>query len=421
MIVNQHNEYEQLIERMNREAYISTPIFRDMHRHPNANPVLCVGVTFLDGDFYMVSVSHRDAPMFPMVPNDGINVELLSYLLNHQMGELPHTSYMNDTQNMFRNIVDGNRIIPITQWSSIIRKYHSKMLDIVNEHLDVTKSKTFWFMDRAIKTLRRIEASGIAVDVPTFDVFFDNKSKRYVTDGLVYSQYYPYTTTGRPSNAFGGINFAALNKTDGSRASFISRFEGGQLLQFDFESYHLRLIANVMNVELPNEPVHQYLAKQYYGKDTITQEEYDEGKQITFSILYGADVDTDIPFLKSIKELSKTIYNDYMVNGFTAPISKRTIHIPEIDATENKLFNYYIQNYEFESTIIRLAELLNYLDNMRSKLVLYTYDAVLIDCHPDELVEIQTRSKAILGQNTYPLRTYIGRNYDVLKEIVSVE
>ena len=420
MIINSQTEYQQLIDRMNREAYVSTPIFRDIHKHPSANAVLCVGVTFLDGDFYMVSVSHRDAKMFPMIPTNSLNVELLAYLTNETIGELPNTPYVNDTHNMFRNITDGNRIIPITQWSSIIRKYHGKMLDIVADHSEALNTTSYQFMDTAVKTLRRIESAGLAVDVPTFDAFFDNKSKRYVTNGLVYSQYYPYTTTGRPSNRFGGVNFAALNKTDGSRSSFISRFENGVLLQMDFESYHLRLIANVMGVQLPDEPVHRYLAKQYFGKNEISQEEYDEGKQITFSILYGADVETDIPLLKSIKELSKTIYNDYMVNGFKAPISGRTIYIPEVDATENKLFNYFVQNYEFESTITRLAELLDYLENKQSKLVLYTYDAVLIDCHPDELLEIQTRSRAILDANRYPVRTYVGHNYDSLKEVVSV-
>jgi hypothetical protein len=44
------------------------------------------------------------------------------------------------------------------------------------------------------------------------------------TNGMVYSEYNPYTATGRPSNRFGGMNFAALNKKDGSRKQFISRF-----------------------------------------------------------------------------------------------------------------------------------------------------------------------------------------------------
>jgi hypothetical protein len=421
VIVNQHNDYSQLVERMNREAYISTPIFRDIHKHHASNTILCVGITFLDGEFYVVSVSHKDAPQFALTTHNHFNVELMAYLTNGHVDEMQVTPYIQETHNLFRNLNDCNRIIPLTQWSTTLRTYNEKVLAFVQKHLDVVTTPTYQFMQMAIDTLRRIEYAGLAVDVPALDTYFENKSKRFVTDGKVYSQYYPYTTTGRPSNRFGGINFAALNKHDGSRAAFVSRFRDGVLLQLDFESYHLRLIADVMNVQLPNEPIHQYLAKQYFGKDTISQEEYDEGKQITFGILYGADIETDIPLLHSIKELSKTIYKNYQIDGLRAPISGRQIYLPENDATENKLFNYFVQNYEFESTVPRLKELLDYLNTKQSKLVLYTYDAVLIDCHPDELTEIQAHAYAILGANKYPLRSYIGSNYNELKEIVSME
>ena len=39
-----------------------------------------------------------------------------------------------------------------------------------------------------------------------------------------YTEYNLYTSTGRPSNKFGGVNFAALNKEDGSRNSFVFIF-----------------------------------------------------------------------------------------------------------------------------------------------------------------------------------------------------
>ena len=52
---------------------------------------------------------------------------------------------------------------------------------------------------------------------------------------IVYSEYNPYTSTGRPSNRFGGMNFAALNKSDGSREQFISRFNNGVLVEMDFD------------------------------------------------------------------------------------------------------------------------------------------------------------------------------------------
>jgi len=428
VIINQQNEYTQLITRMNREMHLCTPIFRDINKHSSVNDILCVGYTFFNGDFYLVSISHTDAPNFEYPQNtfltfDSDRITSLGYVMNIDFPELDDsfTPYVKDTRMVFRNVRDLNRIPPITAWSSIISHHHNIILKKLNGAEDIFRLENS-FVKSAVKTLRRIERSGLAVDEQAFDVYFSGKDKRFITNGLVYSQYYPYTMTGRPSNAFGGINFAALNKKDGSRSVFISRFEHGQLLQLDFESYHLRLIANLMNVDLPNEPVHQYLAKQYYGKDSVTQEEYDEGKQITFSILYGADVDTSIPLLQNIKKLSSSIYQEYLDKKVIwAYHSKRRIFVPEEDATENKLFNYFVQNYEFESTVPRLKELLDYLNTKQSKLVLYTYDAVLIDCHPDELAEIHAHANAILGANKYPLRSYTGSNYNELKEIVSTE
>lgn len=328
---------------------------------------------------------------------------------------------MNDTLNAFRGIKDINRTIPITLWSMILKSYHRKYIDILNSNIEVVSSPQYQFMNRAIHTLARIESSGLAVDVPVFDKFFENKSKRLVKNGLVYSQYFPYTTTGRPSNRFGGVNFSALNKSDGSRESFISRFENGVLVQMDFESYHLRLIGNHIGIEMPSIPIHKYLATQYYQKDDISQEEYDEAKQITFSILYGADVDTDIPLLNSIKQLSKTLYESYKTgNGLIAPLSGRKIHITETDASENKVFNYFVQSFEFERTVLELERVLDFLENKKSKLVLYTYDAVLLDCHPDEMEEVLDGCKQILEGKTYPIRIYTGTTYNSLKEVVSV-
>ncbi len=420
MIVNSYEQYNELVTRMDWESHIATPIHRDLYAHSMVNPTLCIGVSFLNGDFYMISVSHNDAPKFKMLDlSKSYNYELMAYLSHTDIIDMKesYTPYMSDTLNLFRGIREIHKVIPITLWACILKSHHNKYLPTVTEELG--NSNTYKFMAKALRTLSRIEQSGLAVDIPTFDAYFENKSSKLVTNGLVYSQYFPYTTTGRPSNRFGGINFSALNKSDGSREAFISRFENGSLVQMDFESYHLRLIGSYLGIQMPNTPIHRYLATQYYEKDDISQEEYDEAKQITFSILYGADVDTDIPILKSIKELSKTLYETYNNGyGLTAPLSGRKMSIIEGDATENKLFNYFVQCFEFERTIVELEKVLDYLEDKKSKLILYTYDAVLLDCHPDEIDEVSKHCRDLLGSDTFPIRTYIGRNYDSLKEIV---
>jgi hypothetical protein len=414
MIINGYEEYIKLKTRMDVEQYVQTRIHRDFYAHPSTNPVLCCIVTFLNGETYVYSVSHNDAPMFETLTSDKErNADVALYRNAHPLLELSSyfTPFITNTHMMFGYIRDINKTIPLTVWAKVVKKYHTEQLKYGNFTID----NTYNFLDKAVNCLREIESAGIAVDVETFKTFFDSKTHKALKNNYIYSQYYPYTLTGRPSNRFGGINFAALNKSDGSRSAFVSRFENGQLLQLDFEAYHLRLIANYMQVKLPDEPVHEYLAKQYFETETPTAEEYEQGKQITFSILYGVDVETNIPLLKNIKRLSKDIYHNFQNGGLIAPISGRTIQIETGDAAENKLFNYFVQNLEFESTVDKLSKMLEYLKNKQSKLVLYTYDAVLVDCHPDELEEITNISSKILRDGGYPVRIYTGSNYDKLQ------
>ena len=73
------------------------------------------------------------------------------------------------------------------------------------------------------------------------DVYYYLESNGiHTTGGIEYTQYNLFTSTGRPSNTFNGINYAALNKEDGSRNRFISRFENGMLVEFDFDAYLLQ-------------------------------------------------------------------------------------------------------------------------------------------------------------------------------------
>jgi hypothetical protein len=66
-----------------------------------------------------------------------------------------------------------------------------------------------------------------AVDVDKLVQHYGPSVVRQVHKGYVYSDYNPYTITSRVTNKFGKINFAAVNKSDGSREAFISRHENG--------------------------------------------------------------------------------------------------------------------------------------------------------------------------------------------------
>jgi hypothetical protein len=68
----------------------------------------------------------------------------------------------------------------------------------------------------------------------------------------MYTEFNPYTITGRPSSGAARINLNSLNKEDGTRRMIISRHPNGRLVEFDYDSYHIRLIAKLIGFDLPS-------------------------------------------------------------------------------------------------------------------------------------------------------------------------
>ena len=151
-----------------------------------------------------------------------------------------------------------NKIIPVLKHLEYCRKLASILKDTVNT---INDKVNLSYNNDVLRGLGYIEQNGLQT-----------------TEGKVYSEYNIYTSTGRPSNRFGGINFAALNKSDGSRKPYVSRFKTGVLVEMDYDAYHLRLIADKIGYDFPDGSVHEYLGKQY-GVD------YETSKKLSFKYL----------------------------------------------------------------------------------------------------------------------------------------
>jgi hypothetical protein len=154
------------------------------------------------------------------------------------------------------------------------------MFEMVKKYVG-QESNTEW-QNEYVKVYKWVEEQGILMDEKVFDKYFETPWKgRSIRDSRVYSCYNLYNITSRPTNAFNSINFLAFNKENSSRTAFIP--ENDAFVEFDFDGYHLRLVANLMNLELPqDQSVHEYLGKQYFDKSELTPEEYQESKKITF-------------------------------------------------------------------------------------------------------------------------------------------
>ena len=175
------------------------------------------------------------------------DINMLNYFHNNEPLDLENiTTPAHDFYvSKYRNFSKINRVIPILKH----QEKCSILAEIALKSHELKATNSFkTYCNTVLYNLYRIEKSGI------------NHA-----DVLNYTEYNLYTAAGRPSNRYGGTNYAALNKDDGSRRTYWSRFKMGGMLEFDFDAYHLRLISNLINYKLPETSVHEYLGKQYFG------------------------------------------------------------------------------------------------------------------------------------------------------------
>lgn len=305
-----------------------------------------------------------------------------------------------------------NTVIPMQQHLAMcqkIRKYAWPMC--MNAKLSDSYQQ---FNSTYPDVFAAIETNGLHVDVSF-------RMSEIVMDGFVYSSYNYHTTTGRPSNASRGFNFAAMNKEDGTRDAFRSRFKSGALVEMDFDAYHVRLIARLIGYSLPSGSVHEYFGRFYFDTETLTTEQYEQSKQITFRLLYGG-IDSEfltIPFFQKVNAFVYDLWNQWKANGYIkTPILQRPISADAVkNMTANKLFNYYLQAVETEVSVQKLRQCQDLLKEHETCMILYTYDSILFDVPTAEAQKILPALKQILEQGNFPVKTKAGYIYSKMNTI----
>lgn len=265
-----------------------------------------------------------------------------------------------------------------------------------------------------IEPLTEVEHQGLAVDLAVFREHFGDI---FVKSGLAFTQYNFYTSTGRPSNRFGGVNYAALNKEDGSRKAFVSRFgQNGKLVLIDYSAFHPRIIAKLVGYDIPaTTDIYEYLARLYFQKKVIDEMDVANAKQITFRQLYGGVEEkySHIKYLSHLKDFIDEHWRQFHQNGYVeTPIFKRRITDKHLQNPKPAtVFNYLLQAAEGEISIPILGGVNEFLRTKQSKAVLYTYDSILFDCCLDDAGIFPVIKDLMSLGGEFPLKVYVGDNY----------
>ena len=401
-----------------KEAFIEVIPFNDII-HPTQNNVSLVYIRpLLASKGFMLCVDHSETL-------NGVNThinevlkkfdklycrdkkEILHYFCLKELYDIntPPTTYIRPTTQThelyYRKHSDNpelNKIIPIVKHYEICETIFRDLKDNIN--YKKTKYDEF-FNNRVSVVFNAIERSGLRIHNETFSEYFHPIDGEYT-----YTQFNLKTTTTRPSNKFKNVNYAALNKENGCRASFIPR--NSKLIEIDISAYHPSLAARLIDYSFTTSDIHSHFA-------TLYNVDYKKAKELTFKQLYGGVFKEykGLEFFQKIEKYVGDNWNKFQSDGFIeCPISGYLYKKENLDnMNPQKLFNYVLQNLETSMNVLVLWDMFRILRGYKTKLVLYTYDSFLFDWDENE-TEVLEKVRDIFKKYKLNIKEIEGYDYN---------
>ena len=417
-LVENREQLNVLINSSYKKAFIEVIPFNDTI-HPVLNRVSLVYIRPLEATKgFMVCIAHSESLN---VLNTGIDKliekfevlycrdkkEMLHYFPNKTLYDItppPHTYIRPTTKThdlYYRKHQDNsklNLIIPIVKHYELCETIFRDLKANIN--IEKTKYNEF-FNNKTSMVFNAIERNGIRIHNETFSKFFHPVDGEYV-----YTQFNLKTTTTRPSNKFKNVNYAALNKENGCRKSFIPR--NSRFVEIDISAYHPSLAARLVNYTFPTSDIHSHFASLY-------NVDYKKSKELTFKQLYGGVFENykELEFFKRIEGFVTKTWNEFNEKGYTkCPISNFVYTKENLgEMNPQKLFNYILQNMETSQNILVLWDMCRILRGCKTKLVLYTYDSFTFDID-DEEIEVLDSIREIFKKYKLNIKEETGYDYN---------
>ena len=298
---------------------------------------------------------------------------------------------------------DQGNIIPVVKHYEHCEKIAEQYLEIIPSLTSDTFRKDvediFWVIER----------NGLKVSDTLGDYFNMERPFLSLYNNHVLTQYNLNNTTGRPSNNFNSINFAALNKENGCRSAFVPRND--LLMEIDLVAYHPTLISKLVGYESLTGDIYEDFGE-VYGMDRK------ESKSLVFKQLYGNVFEQykDFEFFKLTTKYIDELWSSYKTQGYVDGVDARYRFYSKdlLNMNPQKLFNYVIQNYETVSNVGLLKEILYLLEDKKSKVVLYTYDAILLDLAKEDTDTLRKIVEVFKNKNL-KITMNVGKNYNSLQ------
>jgi len=341
--------------------------------------------------------------------NNAIDLQFVSA---NQTGKFQEFDCDTHFHNRFKQIYyqdeQENQIVPITKHYEKCECLFKKVENLIGLETSIDIEK------RITRSYKLVEEHGIKIDESLFYSKFNPTVKNFsIKDGIAYGLYNLYNVTGRPTNAFNSINFLAIPKEKSFRECFIPKND--VFVEFDFDSYHLRLIAKLTGFEWPKDShPHVVLGKQYFSTGMLTEKEYEKSKEITFKQLYGG-IEEQYKHIEFFSQLDTYIdkeWKKYNTFGSSVLPTGRIVKKSK-EMNKLKLFNYIVQNLETLTNLEKIEKLHALLADKKSELILITYDSFLFDFSIEDGKQTLIKIKNILEENGLVVKHKHGKDYSL--------
>lgn len=359
---------------------ICVPITNNPNFHSSNTEIIALYLYFQSGDMQLINFSHpdsipsglelKDIKLHPnslvlnkkSVIRGGLNcgIDLNSYL-QYYVDDIinPSEFYgkaIEKMQSQWYNNKNLGKIIPISKWIEFAEGIVLYALPYYKP--DKISENCIAFCDDFMSVFHLIEMN----DVP-----FDNEMRK--------QNYMWYTATSRPSNAWNNFNFSALNKNDGTREKIHSRFDGGKLVQFDYDAFHIKLLGKILDYKFTKHPYEQI------KEELNLHISYDEVKSKVFQNIYGTITSQFIehPFFQRVQAMIDELYSEYQTVGYIESYFYRKRFREIGEPSPNKIFNYFLQSLETEYNVRKIKTILPLLKDTGAVFCMYLYDAFIFD------------------------------------------
>ena len=390
---------------------ICIPFVSNNNLHPSESEVVGLYLYFINGETKLINFTHPDC-LVSEYTMDSIKLHSNSLVLNKK-SMMYHNFDCGIDLNSYLHYYIHDHVDIQEFYTNVMENFYSRYYNSKKLTKIIPLSKLIEFAENIILfVLPYYKPEKISQECIDYCEDFIHRFKSIeeneipVGDETKKQNYMWYTATSRPSNSWNNFNFSALNKNDGTRNKIHSRYDEGKIVQFDYDAFHIKLLAKILDYKFTKHPYDEI--KEELNLDIS----YDEVKSRVFQNIYGTITDQFIqhPFFQRVQAMIDELYEEYVQKGYTESYfyHKRFREIEE--PTPNKVFNYFLQSLETEYNVRKLKTILPLLEDKRTVLCMYLYDAFVFDVPTDE-IDLIPQLKRVFETDEMTTKCSIGNDF----------